>query len=424
MIKVVYDISVLGIGHRHTRARTGIFRVVENLARGLAHSVECDLRFCAPHQLSYTHEYLETANGLKDMPLISKEIKRQVESAMLQTNSEANDVTGLRKIPNRVKRRTLSGLNKTVNVFFAREEYRAVAEADIFHSPFYPFPAHLKRFNHTKKFLTIYDLIPLMFPQFFEFSEDHLLKAVVNSIDETTWVTCISQATKNDLCNQVKSLDPERVTVTHLAASELFYCETDSARNTVVKNKYNLPDAPYILSLSTLEPRKNIAQTIRSFARLVTQESITDLYLVLVGAKGWNYDSIFAAIEENEALRKRIIVTGYVDDDDLASLYSGALAFVYPSFYEGFGLPPLEAMQCGVPVITSNTSSLPEVVGDAGIMVDPHDTDALCQSMLDLYTDSRLRAALKRKSIERAKQFSWDKCVQQTIRAYRTASDS
>jgi glycosyltransferase involved in cell wall biosynthesis len=154
----------------------------------------------------------------------------------------------------------------------------------------------------------------------------------------------------------------------------------------------------------------------------VEQERIKDLCLVLVGAKGWDYEHIFQEIGNCGGFRKnRIIVTGFVPDGDLAPLYSGAEMFIYPSFYEGFGLPPLEAMQCGVPVITSNTSSLPEVVGDAGIMVSPMDADGLSQGMLDILSDRRLRHLLACKSRARAGLFSWDQCVRLTLDAYRTA---
>ena len=192
----------------------------------------------------------------------------------------------------------------------------------------------------------------------------------------------------------------------------------------LARAKYGILDGPYILSLSTLEPRKNIDHTIRCFARLIRDENIRDLNLVLVGTKGWDFDRIFGELTNHDQLRDRIIVTGYVADEDLSAIYSGARMFVYPSFYEGFGLPPLEAMQCGVPVITSNTSSLPEVVGNAGLMVDPKDGDALCQAMFDIYRQPSLRDDLSRRSIERSRAFSWDICARETVRAYRSALGS
>ena len=188
-----------------------------------------------------------------------------------------------------------------------------------------------------------------------------------------------------------------------------------------VQLKYGIPRGPYILSLGTLEPRKNIVHLIRSFAQLVAQENLPDLSLVLAGAAGWDYGSIFEELTRYPQLKQRIIFTGYVADEDLSPLYSGALVFVYPSFYEGFGLPPLEAMQCGTPVITSNTSSLPEVVGGAGIMLNPSDHEGLCQQMLAIYRSSALREELSARSLEQARKFSWTACARQTAAAYRRA---
>jgi glycosyltransferase involved in cell wall biosynthesis len=180
-------------------------------------------------------------------------------------------------------------------------------------------------------------------------------------------------------------------------------------------------DKAYFLSLCTLEPRKNVDRVIRCFARLLKEKQIQDVNLVLVGVKGWHFDKIFNEIESNKDIRSHIIITGFVEDKDLAALYSASLGFVYPSIYEGFGLPPLEAMQCGVPVVTSNTSSLPEVVGDAGIMVTPTDEDALCQAMLNVYQSESLRKEMSAKSLHQAARFSWEKCIQDTINGYKMA---
>jgi glycosyltransferase involved in cell wall biosynthesis len=136
------------------------------------------------------------------------------------------------------------------------------------------------------------------------------------------------------------------------------------------------------------------------------------------------HDQILSVAESAPEFRSRVIFTGYIAEDDLSAVYSGAKAFVYASRYEGFGLPPLEAMQCGIPVITSNTTSLPEVVGDAGIMVDPDDVEALSQAMLDVLTDSALRQELVAKGLRRARSFSWAKCADDTVEIYRKIIDS
>lgn len=425
-MKILYDISVLGMGHYQARAKTGIFRVVENIARGLADSEECDLSFCSSLSLDnlyQTMDYLEASPAFADVPLVSssspKKIYRNISGAYEKINSRERVGFGL-KVIRRGLYYSLRLLGRAVKPMSVKE----LSAADVFHSPFHPFPEFVGAAKNTKKFLTVYDLIPILYPQFFEFDENHLIKKVVNGLQPDDWVVCISDSTKNDLCDYRKDLDPAKIFVTPLAASELFYPCDDWEKMNSVKKKYRIPDVPYVLSLSTLEPRKNIAHTIRSFARLVKQENIKDLALVLVGTKGWDYDSIFEEAAKNPRLKNRVVITGFVHDEDLAALYTGAEMFVYPSLYEGFGLPPLEAMQCGVPVITSNTSSLPEVVGDAGIMVSPTDADALCQSMFKIYNSDSLRKTMSLKSIEQAKKFSWKKCTGETINAYKCALQS
>ena len=423
-MKVVYDISVLGTSYHYSWARTGIFRVVENLAYGLASSEACDLQFCSSYlwiTLNQTVNYLQDNPELKAIPFLSpglhKDIYTTLKTFIKQTNETENVNIRLKYL-----KKLSCYITKYIESNSSLLDLHKISHINIYHSPFYPLPTYLANNKNIQKFLTVYDLIPVLFPQFFEFNEDHIVNKAVKGIELDGWAVCISNSTKNDLCNYLKYLDPNRVFVTHLAASDLFYPCADCQAIANVKSKYAIPfDTPYLLSLSTLEPRKNIEFTIRCFAQLVEQEKIRDLKLVLVGAKGWDYNRIFEEMTNLPSLQDRIIVTGYVDDRDLAALYSNALAFVYPSFYEGFGLPPLEAMQCGVPVITSNTSSLPEVVGDAGILISPTDADSLCQSILNIYNKPSLRESMSLKSIEQAKQFSWEKCTQETINAYKTA---
>ena len=177
-----------------------------------------------------------------------------------------------------------------------------------------------------------------------------------------------------------------------------------------------------MLSVCTFEPRKNLRHLVRSFVELLrAHPELSDLTLVLTGGEGWMFGPILAELAGTALPSGRIITTGYVPDADLAPLYSGASAFLYLSRYEGFGLPPLEAMQCGTPVIVSNTSSLPEVVGDAGILLSPDDRDGLCQAILDLHLHPDRRARLAEQSIQRARQFSWAGNVRQTAEVYRLA---
>ncbi|OQW79849.1 MAG: hypothetical protein BVN35_00225 [Proteobacteria bacterium ST_bin11] len=418
-MRLIYDISVLGQGHYLSSSRTGVFRVIENLAQELVKTKAISSFSSTLSVNSYfkTLDYLQSNSILGNISLSKPDIHQDILKAYQFIHTHTKEPTRsysreIGRLTSLAVSKTLS--HKTINSF-------DLATTEIYHSPFYPFPKQIKRYNKLKKVITIYDLIPVLYPKFFQNKKNGWIHSVLSSIDENTWVTCISQATKNDLCSYLPSLDPKRVFVTHLAASDLFYKCQNRVTIEETKSKFGIPEGQYVLSLSTLEPRKNISQTIRCFTRMIAEERIKDLKLVLVGAKGWDFEEIFNEITANSELRKSIVVTGYVPDEYLSPLYSGAMMFIYPSFYEGFGLPPLEAMQCGVPVITSNTSSLPEVLGNAGVMIDPRDDDALCEAMLRIYNSAEIRRNMSIDSFAQAEKFSWKKCAEQTMDVYRTA---
>jgi glycosyltransferase involved in cell wall biosynthesis len=419
-MKVLYDIAVLGLGHRQERARTGIFRVVENVALELARDPSLSLRFCASAVPAGCQGYLKSQAQLSGVSLKSATARialDKLELSLIDASTKAK--------PGWTAGRVLRGC-----LGFAMHQVRRrldavsgsdLADAEIFHSPFYPLPASTRKQRHLRRFLTIYDLIPMLRPELFERNVVKLMQEVLASLTPDDWVVCISEATRRDLLTFCPELNPDHVRVTHLAATNHFQPDLRADAWPALKRKYNLPDQPYALTLSTLEPRKNIAHVIRCYAQLVASHQVGDMRLVMVGTKGWKMESIFAELEKLGHLSDRVIVTGFVADEDLAPIYSHASMFVYPSLLEGFGLPPLEAMQCGVPVITSNTSSLPEVVGDAGIMVDPMDKDALCQAMAALFQDRELRDRLALRSRERAATFSWARCAAETVEAYRAS---
>lgn len=425
-MKILYDISLLGIGQYDPVNRTGTFRVVENMAYGLANLQEIDLKFCVSQNWSVLVQCLNYFAFNEKLDKKSFAYSKQ-QAFIARRLHEYN--TKLSKsqspLPLKVFRKFYKIANKLAERHLQPLNAKVLQNIDIFHSPCFALTPTVKEAKNIKKFLTIHDLIPILYPHLFEHNNDEGLKKILNSISHDDYVICVSQSTKNDLCNYLKDIDPHQVFVTHLAAApDVFYPCFDSEKIADVRKKYYIPNAPYILSLCTLEPRKNIDHVIRCFAKLIQEQNIKDLYLVLVGTKGWNYSKIFEELINFPLAKERIIFTGYVADEDLAALYSNALTFTYLSFYEGFGLPPLEAMQCGVPVISSNTSSLPEVVGDAAIMLDPLDVDGLCQSILDIYNNSSLKESMSLKSIEQAKHFSWEKCAQETLKAYKTAISS
>jgi glycosyltransferase involved in cell wall biosynthesis len=422
-LRVIYDITVLSNGCRFEPSRTGIYRVVERTARGLcAHpGVRLELSAAESWENYYwSGQYLRMTPDLR-------EISRTPNSLLARSLDAAQrflygDVGSIPLKRNPIARRLIGAIaNRTSPL-----PSRAVARADIFHSGFYALPKSTVDVQGLTRFITIYDLIPLRFPELFAtgfaVQVRELFLAALRSIRKSDFVFAISQCTKDDLCTCAK-LDPARVFVTPLAAArEQFYPCQDSARIQAVREKYGIPfHARFLLSVNTLEPRKNMERAVRSFAQMVQENSIDDLYYVLVGTRGWQYEQILSAIADCKLASDKIIVVGYISDEELAPLYSGALAFVYPSEYEGFGLPPLEAMQCGTPVIASNTSSLPEVVGNAGILIDPGDGDALSDAMLTMYRHPAIRDSLANRALQRAHVFSWDRYTDAVLDGYKSS---
>jgi alpha-1,3-rhamnosyl/mannosyltransferase len=226
---------------------------------------------------------------------------------------------------------------------------------------------------------------------------------------------CDSECVRRELIER-HGVAPDRVTAVPLAARALFRpVPADGAALRVVPD--GLAHRRYVLSVGTIEPRKNLDAVVGAYSAL-TDDFRRRFPLVIVGMKGWLTSRLESLIEAGVRSRE-IRVLGYVDDEELARLYASARMLIYPSLYEGFGLPPLEAMASGTPVITSNVSSLPEVVGDAGIQVDPYDVDALREAIRLLSEDDGRWEALRSAGLARAAQFSWERCARETLAVYR-----
>ena len=222
-----------------------------------------------------------------------------------------------------------------------------------------------------------------------------------------------SQASKADIVRYLK-VNPAKITVIPLAADAAYrpVGEREVAR---VCEAYGLPEG-YLLYVGSVTRRKNLCHLLQGYAQL--KEIGLRHPLVVVGASGWRSTEVARTVEALD-LKDTVVFTGYVPDADLPALYTGAELFVFPSLYEGFGLPPLEAMACGTPVITSNVSSLPEVVGDAALTVDPYDVEVIAEAMRQILTDADLREGMRQRGLERAKQFSWERTARETVDVYR-----
>ncbi|UHA71648.1 glycosyltransferase family 4 protein [Paenibacillus sp. 481] len=270
--------------------------------------------------------------------------------------------------------------------------------------------------NKGRKIVSIHDLAFMKYP---ETTSDKIYKHHMSWVpycaNNADHIITISEATKRDIV-ELLSVAPEKVTVTPLAATDEFQ---PIARNDYVDvlKKYHLPDN-YILFVGTIEARKNLTTLLQAYHSLVSNHQ-SDIKLVIVGAKGWKTSSLYQYIETHR-LEDKVVFTGYVSDEDLPFIYNGATLFAMPSWYEGFGLPLVEAMKCGVPVIGSNTSSIPEVIGPDGLLCDPSEPEDWADKMYAVINDRALREKWCRYSIAQSRQFSWKSTADKTIEVYQS----
>lgn len=267
--------------------------------------------------------------------------------------------------------------------------------------------------------LYVYDMAYRVYPETIgQATLDMLNRNLVNSCNRTDLIVTISEFSKKEIIKYL-NVSEEKIAVVPCAVdSSIYNQQIDYSELKNVKKKFGI-SKEYFFYLGTLEPRKNIERLIEAYAMLIKRNDADKTpLLVLAGKNGWNYEEIYSKVKAL-GLESYVIFTGYIDASEAVILLKGAYTFVFPSIYEGFGLPPLEAMACGVPVITSNVTSLPEVVGDAGYLVDPFSINEICDAMIQITNDENERERLKAKGIERAKYFTWERSARLLQEAYK-----
>jgi len=265
--------------------------------------------------------------------------------------------------------------------------------------------------------VTVYDLSFALFPQYFRGPNQAYLRiGTRRSARRAARVLTISEHTRHDL-HRLYAVPLDRIDVAYPGVDAAL---TPPAPEDVAafRHRRQLPDR-FLLFLGTLEPRKNLVMLVQAFAQLKRERP--DAMLVLAGGVGWLADDVFAEIDRS-GVKDSVIVPGFVPAEEKALWYAAATAFVYPSIYEGFGLPPLEAMACGAPVIVSNAASLPEVAGDAGLSVGPNDVSGWSHAMRRLWSDAALRDELRERGLKQAQRFTWTETARVTAAAYRAAA--
>jgi glycosyltransferase involved in cell wall biosynthesis len=290
---------------------------------------------------------------------------------------------------------------------------RWLRPGDLFHATDHLLPP----FKHARTVMTIHDLIYLFYPQYhLPLNRWFLTLMLPRFLRRADAVIAVSEHTRQDVIRHI-GLPAERMVVIHEGVNPSYQPVIDPEALAAVAARYQLPQR-YLLFFGTIEPRKNLETLLSAYAVLSSRDAETPA-LVIAGRKGWLYQPVFHQVREL-GLETRVRFTDWIAEADAPALISGASLFVYPSVYEGFGLPPLEAMACGVPVIASAASSIPEIVGDAGLLVDPRDVGALVTAMQAVLGSSELRANLRARGLARARTFTWENTARQTLRVYET----
>jgi glycosyltransferase involved in cell wall biosynthesis len=262
--------------------------------------------------------------------------------------------------------------------------------------------------------LTVHDLIFRLFPQYHKpLNYAFLNLAMPLFCRRATAIIAVSESTKRDLMAHY-DVPQDKIRVIYEAAAPNFRPQSQEAIS-AARARYNLPER-YLMTLCVIEPRKNHAGFLRAFAQLCKDDR--DLYWVIGGSKGWLTEGFFTELEQS-AVRDRVILTGYIADEHLAAVYCGAAVFVYPSFGEGFGLEPLESMACGTPVVSSNTTSLPEVGGDAARYFDPRQEAQMIEAVRSVLIDQGLQEEMRQQGLAQAARFSWRRAAQETWSLYQ-----
>ncbi len=325
----------------------------------------------------------------------------------------ARDAPPLPALGNNFTSRRMPFSERSLNILWHRLHLPLTIEQfagalDVFHAPNFSLPP----VRAARSLVTIHDLTFLHYPQGAVPSLRHFLsQSVPSAARRAAHIIADSQATKDDLMEWLK-LPADKISVVYAGVDERFRPVRDEAQLRAVRERYGL-HRPFILGLGTLEPRKNFVGLMRAFAEMQQSHPLGH-ELIIAGTRGWLYEPIEAAARSAKSVR----LLGYVDEADLPALYSLASVFCLPSYYEGFGIPCVEAMACGTPVVCSNRPCLPEIVGDAGLSVEPDDRQALADALLTVLNDTTPKQQLIQRGFARAKEFPWSRAARHLLDVY------
>lgn len=355
---------------------------------------------------TYSHELLSA--------LIACDPADEFTAFYYSTHDDQRPDRPLDRVPAKVVRLPAKPWRMSVLLaYFSRTNMdRWLPGCDVFHATDHLLPPLLK----PRSVFTVHDLIFRFFPEYhLPLNRWYLGLMLPRFIQRADAVIAVSESTRRDVMRLMR-ISSDKITVVYEGVNAAFRPLRDQAKLEEVRARYNLPPR-FILYLGTIEPRKNLLTLLEAYLALVRRvESIPSL--VIAGRKGWLFQPVFDRVHAL-GLEERVRFTDFIQSDDTPALMNAADLFVFPSLYEGFGLPPLEAMACGIPVICSNASSLPEVVGDGGLLTDPRDVTGWASAMERVLADRRLGAELAARGMTQAGKFTWDRAAKETVSVYR-----
>jgi len=428
---LLLDITCLGFGFDHPSRRRGVERQVIRLFDGFRQSELFDLSFVATASLAGVFDFL-VSKGIdpsQKLRYLPSQLSRS-RIARRRVN-EINDSKADRRWMSRFSRKIRCAYIRWLTCHEGDIPAAFLDGVNLYHTPHTPFPLPpfppaVQKHSFIKKIVTIHDLWPHTHPAWYGLDSKQTeseFEQIKKSYTEKGFAFCMSQSVRADILEHT-CLRPERIFLAQPAADpESFFPVIDPNQRAAVLHEFGIPGAPYFLALSVPEHHKNFAHLLRCMGTLARAGKMSIGNVVIVGRNASNHPSVKSALSEHPSLVGRVFMPGYIPDEKLAAIYSGATAFLFPSLAEGFGLPPLEAMQCGVPVISSNTTAMPEVIGDAGILLAPTDVDAWCGAMVQIAGNRALQAELAAKSLQRARLFSWDKYLAAVTAGYQAILD-
>lgn len=412
-IDLVFDGTILANGYIKDASRSGIYFVVYNVFKQLLKHDDISVTLYAKaHAYSHLKMFLDENFSGRQFKIITNcpllfyyKLKR---TSLRYKRYGRHFSAFLMKVISLLS----SPLCHFIGFFYDYICAEKINNGDLYLSLAHKKPKHVKIRTYT----LLHDLIPLLLPDYVTFKKGYWLYNLCQTFNKNDYYFANSDATRKDFLKHYPIIDENKIKTVLLACSEDFRpCSIEETIH--VKEKYNIPaDKKYIFSLCTLEPRKNLIRNIKMFIKFIKKHNIDNLVFVLGGGHWQEFISVLEKeVSDLDEFKDKIYKIGYVEDEDLPALYSGAEWFTYTSRYEGFGLPPLEAMSCGCPVITSNNSSLPEVVGDAGIMIDWDSDEQHLEAFEKYWFNPDLREENRQKGLQRAKQFSWEKCTNEIL---------